>query len=174
MIQLRPYDDLSAMAVIQRLDTHDRLEAEIIRGAATTALGLFADWRAMEPLRVASFVVHTTPDRGAHPFALLGLSNSGQAGVAEAALLARDHRAFRRPLAVLAARLRLKFPDWCRERGIHRIEARCWFQHPTASSLLAAIGFAHEADMLGFGRDGSEIYRQFAWHARPTPQPPGD
>lgn len=163
MIQLRPYEDLAAMAVLQRLDPMDRVEAELVRGAATTHLALFADWRAMQPARVASWVVLTDPSRGSDPFALLAIGNTGQAGVAEAALLARDHGRFRRPLAVLAATLRSEMPGWAMERGIHRIEARCWAGHPTASRLLAAIGFAHEADMPGFGGTGTTVYRQFAW-----------
>jgi hypothetical protein len=167
MIQLRPYDDLSAMAVLQRLDVNDRLEAEIIRGAATTALALFGDWRAMQAHHVASYVVHTDPAHGANPFAVLAIANSGQAGVANAALLARDHRAWRRPLAVLALHLRNVMPQWCFERGINRVEARTWAGHPTASSLLIGIGFTFEAEMPGFGSNGREIYRQFAWSAHP-------
>jgi hypothetical protein len=160
LIQLRPYDDLSAMVVIERLDAHDRLEAEIVRGAATTHLQLFADWRGQEAVRITSLVA-VTPT--AQPFAIFALGHTGQAGVAEAALLARDHRQFRRPLAELGIMLRAGIPDFARRYGIRRIEARAWAGHPTAGRLLAALGFRAEADMPGFGATGAEVYRQFAW-----------
>ena len=79
----------------------ESLEAEVIRGAPSTHLALWADWRMMQAARVESWVAVTAA--GGVPFAVLAVANSGQAGVAEAALLARDHRAFRRPLAALAA-----------------------------------------------------------------------
>jgi hypothetical protein len=160
MIQLRPYDDLSAMVVIERLDAHDRLEAEIVRGAATTYLRLFADWQAQEAVRITSLMAFTP---AAKPFAIFALSNTGQAGVAEAALLARDHRQFRRPLAELGLMLRAGIPDFARRMGIHRIEARAWSKHPTAGRLLESLGFRAEADMPGFGATGAEVYRQYAW-----------
>lgn len=160
MITLRPYDDQEAMAVFQRLDMADRLEAEVIRGAAVTHLALWADWRMMRAAHVASWVAAT---RAGVPFAVLAVANSGQSGVAEAALLARDHATFRRPLAELALRLRNGMPGWCNERGIHRIEARAWSGHPTASTLLSRVGFQHETDMPGFGPAGQHVYRQFAW-----------
>jgi len=172
MIDLRHYEDLAAMAVLQALDPNDRIEAELFRGAATTHLALFADWRAMQPVRVGSWVIHTSADRGAKPFALLALCNSGQAGVAEAALLARDHRVFRRQLALLAAVIRAEMPAFCARAGIHRIEARCWAGHPSAASLLAALGFTHEADMPGFGPGGAATYRQFAWISPAIPRQP--
>lgn len=161
MIALRPYDDQAAFAVIERLDVSDRIEAEVVRGAPSTHLALWADWRMMQAARVESWVVTTAA--GGVPFAVLAIANSGQAGVAEAALLARDHRAFRRPLAALAALLRREMPHWCNARGIHRVEARAWADHPTASLLLARIGFHHETDMPGFGPEGRHVYRQWAW-----------
>jgi hypothetical protein len=172
MIDLRHYEDLAAMAVLQALDPNDRIEAELIRGAATTHLALFADWRAVQPVRVGSWVIHTSADRGAKPFALLALCNSGQAGVAEAALLARNHRVFRRQLALLAAVIRAEMPAFCARAGIHRIEARCWAGHPTAARLLSALGFTHEADMPGFGPGGTVTYRQFAWISPAIPRQP--
>jgi hypothetical protein len=171
MIEARPYDDLSAMAVLSRLDPNDFIEAEVTRGAPTNHLALFAEWRSMEPIRVASFVTFTAPDRGGKPFAVFALSNTGQAGVAQAALLARDHQAFRRPLAELAVNIRYRMPLFAAERGIHRIEARSWADHPTASALLSALGFAHECDMAGFGPTGRVTFRQFAWTA-PVPAAP--
>lgn len=170
MIRLRPYDDLAAMAVINRLDPHDQIEAETVRGAPVTALALFADWRAMQAVRLASWVIHTATGQ---PFALLGLSHTGQAGVAAAALVARDHRQYRRELAAAARMIRADMPMFAAERGIHRIEARAWVDHPRASVFLALVGFRNEtpADMPGFGRDGSAWFRQFAWIAPDLPSP---
>jgi hypothetical protein len=165
MIEVRPYDDLTAMAVLQRLDAHDHMEAELVRGAPASHLALFADWRAMQAFRLASFVAITGPDRGARPFAVFALAHTGQAGVASAALLARDHAAFRRPLAEMALRIRTELPATCAASGIRRIEARSWAGHPTAAGLLTALGFEHETDMPGFGLSGTITFRQFAWLA---------
>jgi len=159
MIEARPFDDLAAMAVLSRLDPADQLEAELTRGASATSLALFAEWRAMEAYREASYVAVS---RG-RPFALFALGNTGQKGVAGAALLARDHIAFRRPLAELALTIRNHMPEFCADRGIHRIEARAWADHPTASRLLTALGFHPECDMPGFGLTGTVTFRQFAW-----------
>lgn len=170
MITLRPYDDLAAFAVLKALDPHDQMEVEVTRGAAATHLALFADWRQMQGLAVASFVAHA----GAFevPFAVLMLTSTGQAGVASAALLARDHRQWRRPLAALALRVRREMPEFCARAGITRIEARAWAGHPRASTLLAAIGFHLEAEMPGFGRAGCHVFRQFAWTAPALPRTP--
>lgn len=159
MIDLRPYDDMAAMAVLSRLDPHDHMEAELVRGAGATHLALFAEWRAMEAARAASFVA-TTHGR---PFALLALANTGQAGVGAACLLACDHRRHRIALARLCVTVRRALPGWCAERGVHRIEARAWAAHPTAARLLTGMGFIHEADLPGFGADGQAWFRQFAW-----------
>ena len=159
MIHVRPYDSQSAYAVLARLDLSDHIEAELIRGAPVVGLDLFADWRSMRGAWVAGHVFCT---RWQHPFAVGAIVNTGQAGVAQAALLARDHAAFRRPLAVLARRLARALPELCAARGIHRIEARCWAQHPTAPRFLSHIGFRHEADMPGFGADGRAVFSQFA------------
>lgn len=172
MIEARPYDDLAAMAVLSRLDPHDVMEAELVRGAHSGHLALFAEWRAMEAARLVSYVVITSPRRGAKPFALFGLVHTGQAGVAQAALLARDHREFRRPLAELALAIRAGMPGFAAKRGIHRIEARAWFDHPTASALLEALGFEHECDMPGFGLTGRITFRQFAWTCPTIPTIP--
>lgn len=170
MIRVRPFTDLAAMAVFRHLDPSDQLEAELVRGAPAQALGLFADWRAAAAGGVLNLVLETA---GATPFAVLALGHTGQAGVAQAALLARDHGRFRRPLAEAAVLIRARMPGWCAERGIHRIEARCWAGHPTAAGLLTGIGFAHEADMPGFGADGAVVFRQFAWvAARSAPASP--
>jgi hypothetical protein len=169
-ITLRPWSDHDGMAVFRFLDPLDLAEEEKVRGAAQNALALFADWRAMEPHRIVSLVAYTG---GGVPFALFGLCNTGQAGVAGAALVARNHQAFRRPLAELAVLIRRHLPLEAARMGVRRIEARCWFHHPTASSLLEALGFQHECDMGGFGSPEATIFRQFAWIApAPAAQPP--
>lgn len=174
MIEARPYSDLAAMSVLQWLDPSDWIEAELTRGAPVSALSLFAEWRSMEPIRIASYITYTAPDRGDKAFALFALANTGQAGVAQAAMLARDHAAYRRPLAELALTIRRALPAFCAEQGIHRIEARAWVDHPSASRLLTALGFSPECDMPGFGLHGTAMFRQFAWLApeiSPASQP---
>lgn len=163
MIQLRPWDDLAALSVFRALDPCDLMEAELVRGGAASGPGLWADWRAVEPLRLASFVALTA---GGTAFAVFGLSHTGQAGVAQAALLARDHRSFRRPLAWLALMLRDEFPGFARARGVARVEARSWSDHPTAPRLLTHLGFRREARMPGFAPDGRGSFDQWAWTAR--------
>jgi uncharacterized protein YjiS (DUF1127 family) len=162
MIDPRPYTDEAAMLVLSRLDPHDVLEAEAVRGEAVTHLSLFGDWRAMRGAWVAGWVVYTEM-QGGEPFALLALANTGQRGVAGASLLARDHRRYRRPMVQLARLIRETLPDFAADLGITRIEARAWARHPRASAFLQLVGFSHECDMPGFGRDGTETFRQFAW-----------
>lgn len=162
MIKLAPYDDTAALAVFRALDVNDQREAELIRGdLPANPFQLWADWRAAQAWRVLSMMAYTG-QAGTVPFAVFGLSHTGQAGVAAAALLARDHGLYRRQLQELGSAIRVKLPDEARARGIRRIEARAWAHHPTASRLLFALGFDHEADMAGFGPDGSHVYRQFA------------
>ena len=160
MITVRPYDDLAAHAILSRLDPADFLEAEVTRGRSTTALELFADWRAMNTARMESWVLVTG---AGEPFALLGIAYTGQAGVAAAALLARDHRRFRRALAQAAVLIRDRLPSYAVESGVRRIEARAWGAHPTACNLLFSIGFEPEALMPGFGPEGRNCFVQYAW-----------
>ncbi len=164
-LSVLPWDDMLALPVFRQLDAHDFMEAELVRGGGCNGISLWADWRGVEPFRILSFVALA----GRTPFAVFGLANTGQAGVAAAALLARDHRRFARPLARLAVAIRRQMPAEALARGIHRIEARCWSDHPTASLLLSRLGFAHECDMPGFGLTGSVTYRQFAWLAAHSP-----
>lgn len=169
MIALHPFDDVAAMDVIRNLDPFDRLEAEAVRGAAATHLALWADWRAIEGVRVASWLVRRAAT--GLPIALVALANTGQGGVAQAAMLARDHATHRRELVALARMIRSEMPRFCAELGINRIEARAWSRHPRASAFLSLVGFRHEADMPGFGIQGEQTFRQFAWvspAARPT------
>lgn len=167
MIRVRPFDDLAAMSVFHQLDVNDHIEAEIVRGASYTALGLFAEWRMAQAQAPLSLIACTGPAE--RPFAIFALANTGQAGVAEGALLAAHHDRHRLPLARLALAIRDRMPLFAAETGIHRIEARCWAGHPTASRILAAMNFTHEADLPGFGRAGSHTFRQFAWTRPPAP-----
>lgn len=167
MIRVRPFDDLSAMAVFHQLDVNDHIEAELVRGATYSALGLFAEWRMAQAQGPLSLIACTGPAE--RPFALFALGNTGQAGVAEGALLAARHDRNRMALARLALAIRDKMPAFATETGIHRIEARCWAGHPSASRLLAAMGFEHETDMPGFGPAGAHTFRQFAWTRPSTP-----
>lgn len=169
MIQLRPYEDQAAHAVLSRLDLNDQIEAELMRGAACTGLALFADWRAVQAARIVS---HIALSNG-QPFAVFALAHTGQAGVAQAALLARDHARWRIPLARLAVMIRGGMPPFAARHGIHRIEARSWAGHPTAPRLLTSLGFDHECDMPGFGLTGQAIFSQYAWLA-PAQFPPAD
>ena len=169
MIRVHPFEDLAAMAVFSRLDVHDHIEAELVRGAPYTALGLFAEWRMAQAQGPVSLVATTGP--AARPFAVFALANTGQAGVAEGALLAADHSRHRVALARLAIEIRRRMPAFAAETGINRIEARCWAGHPSAARLLSCMGFAHEADLPRFGRAGDQTFRQFAWTRPADPQP---
>lgn len=168
MIHLHPYNDPEAWEVFRFLDGSDFIEAEIVRGARATNPGLFADWHQMEGVRLLSHVVLAEQGATRRPFAVIGLSHSGQAGVAHAAMLAKDHRQYRRELIELGIAIRHGLPDFCAEHGVRRIEARAWAHHPTASRFLQAIGFQMEAAMAGFGADKPTEFLQFAY-VSPTP-----
>lgn len=172
MIDVRPYNDAEAMAVLQNLDPHDHMEAELVRGRTVAPLELFADWRAVNGARILSFVIRTGPELAGTPFAVLALSHTGQSGVAQAAFLARSHKKFRRHIIETGLRIRRGMPKFCADNGIHRIEARCWADHPTASRFLAQIGFECEADMAGFGTQGQVVFHQFAFIQTPRPIQP--
>lgn len=176
MITLRPFEDYAALAVFRALDVHDHMEAEAVRGASCTSLALFADWRAAQAHGPLSIIAHTGP--AARPFAVITLGNTGQAGVADAAMLACDHRRHAVALARLAVTIRKGLPTFARDTGISRIEARSWACHPTAARLLTAMGFTHDCDMPGFGGSGHATFRQFAWTAPlaapATPIPAGE
>lgn len=161
MISLRQYDDFAAKRVLTTLDPSDLIEAQLVRGGVANHLALFAEWRAMQAGAVVSLVLHDAA-LGV-PFAVLALGHTGQAGVGQAALLARLHHAWARQLARAGVMIRRQMPEVCAEAGVRRVECRCWAGHPTASRFLERCGFAHEADMRGFGPDGAETFRQFAW-----------
>jgi hypothetical protein len=167
-VTLHPYEDYAALAVFNHLDPHDHMEAEAVRGAAATPLALFADWRAVQAHGPLSIIAKA----GQRPFAVIALGNTGQAGVADAAMLACSHARFAIPLARLAVTIRTRLPSYAAETGIRRIEARSWQSHPTAARLLLAMGFRHDCDMPGFGGSGHVTFRQFAWTAPLAQTPP--
>jgi hypothetical protein len=163
MIDVRPYDDHAAFHVLTNLDAEDHREAEVVRGAPTTGLAIFSDWRAIEAARLLSLVIATGHHGHGTPFAVLGLSHSGQAGVAQAAMLSRNHLKFRRPLAELALQIRRQLPVFAAEYGVRRIEARSLDGHPTAGAFLTGCGFQKDCIMPGFGPNGRDRFVQFSW-----------
>lgn len=163
MIQLRPYDNLSAQAILTRLDPADLAEAALLRGGEVDGLDLFADWRASAAFWIGSRVAVTAPARGSRPFAVVAVTRASAPGIAHAALLARDHGRFRRELVMLARKLAADMPAWAAHHDLTRIEARSWAGHPRAAALLSAVGFRAECIMPGFGPDGREELIQWAW-----------
>lgn len=160
-----PFSDHAAFQVFKALDPMDHMEAELARGADITHLGLFAEWRSTEQLRLLSLVMSEHGGSGARPFGVLGIYRTAAAGVVEAAFLARDHRVHRRALAEAGLLFRDGVESFAARLNVHRIEARCWAEHRTASRFLASIGFRHECDMPGYGADGGVTFRLFAWVA---------
>lgn len=161
MIDLEPYDPALAAYVLKRLDPHDLMEAQLVRGRAVGHLQLFAEWHAAQMGALVSLVLRARP--GGPPFAVLTLNHTGQAGVGQAALLARRHGAWVRELAQAGVLIRRRMAAACDELGVRRIECRSWAGHPTAARFLTRCGFVREADMPGFGAEGAETFCQFAW-----------
>ena len=164
-VTLTEWDDDLAVQVFKALDPYDWIEAEHGRGQRLGPLAMFADWRWANNIRFLSRIASCQRGGRAVPFAVLGLNQTGQAGVAEAALLARHHKYFRRELAQLGLTIRREMPGLCARVGIRRIEARSWAGHPSAGTFLRACGFSLEATMRGFGENGRENFNLFAWTA---------
>ncbi|MFN3953225.1 MAG: hypothetical protein ACK4LQ_02150 [Pararhodobacter sp.] len=162
MLEACAYDDLAALAVFRALDPHDLLEAQHIRGASVRYPQLFAEWHGAQAAAVLSLVLKAQ----GLPFAVLLVGNTGQAGVAQAAMLARDHARFRPALVAAAREIRTRLPAFCARLGVHRIEVRAWAGHPRAGRFLRLCGFQQEAEMTGFGAVGAERFLQFAWIRR--------
>lgn len=161
MIDPRPFSNNEALAVFRNLDANDLREAQLSRGGAVEPMDLFCDWKAAQPLCALSLVLRT---RHRQPFGLLAVAMvPGAAGQAQAAFLARHHRRFRRELVECVRAIRAGLPGWAAEFGLHRIEARSWAGHPTASRFLTGCGFRREATLAGFGPDGRATFHQFAW-----------
>lgn len=169
-VTLAPFENLAAHAVLSNLDHADLIEACLTRGQIADHLDIFSDWRAMQAHALLSLVLRDER-KGGKPFAVLAVGNTGQAGVAQAALLARPHSQNRRALATAGLMIRTGVAEWCDGLGIHRIEARCWRAHPTAAQFLTLCGFSHETEMRGFGSDGRAVFSQFAWTAQQQKEP---
>ena len=161
-ITLRPFTDQISFNVFQGLDPMDVLEAEIVRGGGVASgAALWADWRSIERGRVISHVVCDKDTD--QPFAVVGLAHTGESRVAQAALLSKQHSKYRRQLLELAIVIRKMLPTVTEQLGIHRVECRCWADHPTAAGVLTLVGFHQEAVMQGFGAGGRTSFLQFAW-----------
>lgn len=157
-LTLDPWDDAAALIVLEHLDHSDWSEVLAARGLAPAAWDLHAEWRSMRGLGV----VRIARWSGA-PFAIVGVLNAGAAGVGQAALLARAHRAWLRPLVQLGAELGRQLPAFAEAQDLWRIECRSWSGHPTAERLLRHLGFCHEAALAGFHPRGQGVFHQWAW-----------
>lgn len=157
-LTLSHWSDEAAFQVLEHLDTRDALEVLALKGRAVGAWDLHAEWRALSAagqVRIARW--------DGEPFAVVGVVNSGAVGVAQAALLAGDHRFWRWPLAVLGVHLGRVLPDFAREHALYRIEARAWAGHPGGGRLLAHAGFRLEAALGGYHPRGCGVFNLWAW-----------
>lgn len=156
------WDDVLAYRVLEALDINDMVELALWREGDPLPLALWHDWKACVGWRPLTRIALW----GSTPVALLGLQLTGR-GVAQAALLSRDHHVFRRALVRLARRIRSELPDRAAEMGIARIECRSWTGHPTAGRLLTACGFRLEAELAGYPAP----FAQYAWTRDPGENP---
>jgi hypothetical protein len=158
------WDAESALQVLEDLDGHDLAEVGVAQGRAMRPLEALAEFQTGaargEDVRVAFVCPGGAPIA---PFAILAVGPGGWHGTGIAGLIARDHRHWRRPLAVLGAQIRRELPRYAARRGWHRIEARSWAPHPTGAALLHSLGFAFEATLPGMGPDGAHEFHQFAF-----------
>ncbi|MDR6266547.1 hypothetical protein [Roseobacter sp. N2S] len=168
-----PYQTQLARSVFDFLDLNDLAEGRAVRGdPEATALDMFLDWHGANTYRLISHVITTRKSGRETPFAVLGLSHTGYAGVGQVALLARHHHLFARPLAETCVLARKNIEAVARRRGLTRLEARSWAGHPSGGRLLETIGFALETQMPGFG-DG-EIFEQYGLQIPTTSTQTGD
>lgn len=171
LISLEPFNPEDALRVLSALDENDQLEAEVMRGDKARPYDMLADWMALEKQGAACFVAQVAPPY-VEPIAVMAIVRGGTPGLGHAAMLARDHRFWKRALVPTARAIRDGLPTQARAMGLHRIEVRSWAGHPTAPSLLRAIGFELEAEMIGFGHSGEINLNQWVWLADYIPRPP--
>ncbi|MDF2235382.1 hypothetical protein P2H44_22735 [Albimonas sp. CAU 1670] len=173
----RPWRDLSltpltcgpALRVLQELDPQDRREAGCALNGDASPDFLLREFLRRQGEGGHVFVAWShRPEGGADPFAILGVAAIIASGVGSAALLARRHDRWRPQLRALAFALRVDLPPWARLQGFHRLEARSWSDHPTAGTLLGAIGFRHELRLVGFAAGGAD-FDLYALSTRPSP-----
>lgn len=168
VVDLAPFDPEAAYAVLRALDVQDRREIEVLSGPRQPA-GLLAEFMNLSAIshdmRIAWRI---TPGAARSPFAIVMICPHGPTGVASAGLLAKDHRRWARELSQLAIELRVAMPGFAAAHGLARIETRAWRGHPTAHSLLGAIGFRNEAELQGFG-GGEAVAVQYGWVSQSIP-----
>lgn len=160
------YDPLLAKQVFDFIDENDMAELRFMSGAATaTELDAFLQWHQAQIFRLGSWVAVADRPQGPVPFAVLGLSHAGYPGTANAALLARAHRYYRRELVGLVSLVRDFLPKVADDYRLRRIEVRHWCDHPTAGRVLARCGFWRETGRLqGFGGEAmTGDVRQWSW-----------
>jgi len=164
LVKLSPFDPARALTVLSGLDDNDQLEAQIMRGDPAESYDLLTDWLLLARQGAACYVGEALPPISA-PFAVLALVPGTTPGLGYAAMLARDHHFWKRALVPLVRLIRHDLPPVAAHMGLHRIEARSWAGHPTAATLLRAIGFTREAEMTGFGYGGEMNLDQWVWLA---------
>lgn len=149
-LSLAPFAPRAALRVIEDLDALDRVEIQL-GGIDPTPDEILRQF-VIQSAGGAHFQIAYAhaPEGGATPFAIIGVAEALAVGTGSVALIARDHRAWARPLRRLAAGLRADLPTAMCRSGLRRLEARCWSAHPTAPRLLRAIGFAFETELRGF------------------------
>lgn len=157
---LVPFQDGAAVHVLRGLDPADRDECVLTSPLMGDHYALHRCWASIPALPGSNHVVMSA--RTLRPCALFMANPTGVDGVASVALLARDHRKHWRELAELCLCLRSQLPVYAQKMGLHRIEVRCWEDHPTAPRLLRAMGFQIEGVLRGFGPEGQHRFIQFA------------
>jgi hypothetical protein len=150
-LSLGEFQPRAALRVIEDLDPLDMLELRL--GGVTPTTDEILRQMLIQQASGAYFQIAYAhrPEGGAEPFAILGIAEALASCTGSAALIARDHVAFARPLRRLCAGLRADLPTVMAATGFRRVEARCWSGHPTAPHLLRAIGFKFETELHGFG-----------------------
>lgn len=171
LANLEPFNPADALSVFSDLDENDMLEAQLTRGDAADPYDLLAGWMALEAQGAVCFIGDIDLPYEGPPIAVLALAPGSTPGLGHAAMLARDHKKWKRALVPLVRIIRDRLPAVAATMGFHRIEARSWAGHPTAATLLRATGFELEARMTGFGQSGEINFNQWAWHADYIPRP---
>lgn len=176
LVTLDRFTPDAALRVLSNLDENDQLEAQLMRGDSAAAYDMLADWMMLARQGAVCFIGAATAPIS-EPVAVLGILPGTTPGLGHVAMLARDHRFWKRVLVPLAREIRDRLPTQARAMGLHRLEAHSWAAHPTAASLLTAIGFRLDARMTGFGPSGCVYLNQWSWladYVSPLPDTPTD
>ncbi len=164
LVTIEPFNPALARCVLSDLDENDRLEAQLMRGDMAGGYDLLTDWMMIQRQGAACFIGYCD-DPEPSPIAVLAIVPDTVPGLGHVAMLARDHRRWKRQLVSLVRQIRRRLPVQAQHMGLHRLEARSWVGHPTAPTLLRAIGFTPDATMTGFGFSGEIRLRQWSWLA---------